>query len=72
MLNTILEGDAITELRKKPSNYIDCIITEPPYGNVFSGLSKIESGCLDKTELFYEWNRILKDNSWVIYFGLMP
>jgi len=29
--NKILQGDALTELRKIPSETIDCIITSPPY-----------------------------------------
>ena len=30
-MNQIIQGDAFTELKKLPSNSIDCVITSPPY-----------------------------------------
>lgn len=33
-LNTIIHGDALTELKKMPDNSIDCCITSPPYFNL--------------------------------------
>lgn len=31
MINTIIEGDALTELKKLPSNYVNMCVTSPPY-----------------------------------------
>jgi modification methylase len=30
-MNKIIQGDALTELKKLPENSIDCVITSPPY-----------------------------------------
>ena len=37
-LNSIICGDALTELRKFPDNSIDTIITDPPYGLGFMNM----------------------------------
>jgi DNA modification methylase len=29
--NTIIQGDALTELRTLPKNSVDCCVTSPPY-----------------------------------------
>jgi len=30
-LNQIIHGDALEELKKMPSNFVDCVVTSPPY-----------------------------------------
>src|SRR5213595_1592566 len=36
-VDTVLHGDALTELRKLPDNSVDSIVTDPPAGIAFMG-----------------------------------
>ena len=66
--NTIICGDALTELKKFPDESIDCVITSPPYFNLRNykvegqiGLEKTYQEYIKKLiDVFNEIKRILK------------
>ncbi|MBI2968890.1 MAG: hypothetical protein HYY40_13905 [Bacteroidetes bacterium] len=82
-LNTIIEGDALKELKKLPDGSIDCVITSPPYWQLRDygfreqwGLEKTYMQYLEKIfSLMDEIYRVLKNEGtvWVnlgdSYFG---
>ena len=37
ILNTIICGDALSELKKIPNESIDCVVTSPPYNKGYYG-----------------------------------
>lgn len=62
--NKILLGNALELIRDIPSNSVDLILTDPPYGLGF--------GEFDNSEVFYEienelW-RVLKPNSFLVFY----
>jgi len=67
-INKIIQGDALEELRKLPSESVDCVITSPPYFNLrdygVSGQIGLESTWQEYIEkliaVFDEVKRILK------------
>lgn len=66
-LNTIICGDALTELKKMPDNLVHCCITSPPYYSLRDygvpgqiGLEKTPEEYIQKiVEVFREVNRVL-------------
>jgi len=66
--NKILLGDCIDIMKTFESNSVDLILTDPPY-NLFS--HKIEKKVNIK-EFIFESHRVLKENSFFIYFGQQP
>ena len=68
---TIIQGDALEELRKMPSNSIHMCCTSPPYWNLRDysvdgqlGLEKTPQEYVEKmTEVFREVRRVLKDDA---------
>ena len=36
-LNTIIQGDCLEVMKTLPDNYIDAVVTDPPYGLSFMG-----------------------------------
>lgn len=67
-LDTIIQGDCLEELRKLPSEAVDCCITSPPYYGLRNygcdgqiGLEKSPEAYLSKlVEVFREVRRVLK------------
>ena len=51
-INTIIEGDALKELKKFPNESIDCVITSPPYWQLRDYGFKDQWG-LEKTYMMY-------------------
>ncbi len=68
MNNQILNGDCIEIMQKMENNSINLILTDPPY-NLFK--HKIERK-VNINDFMTEAHRILKDNSFLIYFGMQP
>ncbi len=72
--NKIIQGDTLTELKKMPDDFVDCIITSPPYWSLRTylpkdhpdkpkeiGLEPTFKEYLDKlVEIFKEAKRVLK------------
>lgn len=67
-MNTIILGNCIEKMKTIGSNSIDLILTDPPYGLL---KHKIETD-FDIDIFFEECYRILKNNSFLIYFGQQP
>jgi hypothetical protein len=57
-MDTIIHGDCCDELRKLPSNSIDLIVTDPPYGYSFMG--KNWDKAVPSVALWQECLRVLK------------
>jgi len=58
MKNEIIIGDCADVLKSVPSDSIDCIVTDPPYGYSFMGLEWDKA--LPSLEALKECNRVLK------------
>jgi DNA modification methylase len=75
LINQILEGDALDILKQLPSNFVDCVITSPPYYKLrnygvagqLGQESTIEEYISNLIKVFSEIKRILKDTGacWV-------
>ena len=61
-------GDAFELLKSIDDSSIDAIITDPPYGIL---KHKIETQ-IDIDLLFGEFYRVLRDNSFIVFFGRQP
>lgn len=61
-------GDSLEEMRKLPDNSVDLILTDPPYGILNH---KIEKD-INIMRFFEECYRVLKVDSFIIYFGRQP
>lgn len=48
LINQVVEGDCLEVLRCLPSNCIDAILTDPPYG-LSSGKTKVFNSTKDQT-----------------------
>ncbi len=64
----LINGDCLEVMRGLESESVDSIITDPPYGILNH---KIETG-VDITAFFSECQRILKPNSFIAFFGMLP
>lgn len=64
---TILEGDALEEMRSLPDNSIDGILTDPPYGLNFMG--KGWDRGIPGTPYWMEALRVVKPGSSLLAFG---
>jgi len=56
--NTVVQGNCIKVMKTFPSDYIDCIVTDPPYGISFMG--KDWDKVLPPKEAFDEMYRVMK------------
>jgi len=59
-MNKIIQGDCLEKLKDIPDNYIDAIVTDPPYGIGFMGKKWDSTGIAYNVELWKECLRILK------------
>jgi DNA modification methylase len=68
-INAILEGNALDVLKGIPSDFVDCVITSPPYYNLrdyqvlgqIGQETTIEKYISNLIEIFSEIRRVLKD-----------
>lgn len=67
-LNKIYNGDCLELMKSIDDKSVDLIVTDPPYGLLND---KIETD-YDYKEFFKEAHRVLKDNSFIVYFGQQP
>jgi DNA modification methylase len=75
-LNKIYQGDALAVLRELPAEYVDCIVTSPPYYGLRNygvdgqiGLENTPEGYIERlTAVFMECHRVLKREGtmWVV------
>lgn len=63
-VNLIL-GDCLKLMKDIPDKSIDAIVTDPPYLYLNHKLDKP----FDEDAVFEEWNRILKDDGFIVIFG---
>lgn len=61
-------GNCLQLMRDMPSESVDAIITDPPYGIL---KHRIETG-VDIDRFFDECSRVLKPNSFIVFFGQQP
>jgi predicted methyltransferase len=57
-MNTIIHGDCLDGLKKLPSDSVDCVVTDPPYGYSFMG--KDWDRAVPSVEVWQECLRVLK------------
>ena len=83
IINNVLHGDALAELKKFPDKIVDCVVTSPPYWNLRDyesegqlGLEPMFNEYVNKlSDIFSEVMRVLKDSGsvWInigdTYFG---
>jgi site-specific DNA-methyltransferase (adenine-specific) len=67
-LMSLRNGDCLQLIRDIPSESVDAIITDPPYGIL---KHRIETG-VDIALFFDECARVLKPNSFIVFFGQQP
>lgn len=63
-----LAGDCLKKLSEIPDNYIDCIITDLPYG-ITQNKWDIP---IDLPQLWTEYKRVIKTGGNIILFGIQP
>ncbi|CAD5896896.1 DNA-methyltransferase [Carnobacterium maltaromaticum] len=64
-LNKIYNEDCIVGMKRIPDKTIDAIVTDPPYGYLNH---KLDAN-FDEDAVFREWDRILKDDGFLVLFG---
>jgi site-specific DNA-methyltransferase (adenine-specific) len=65
----LLLGDCLELMKQLPDESVDAVVTDPPYG-ILTG-HKIETD-VDIPRFFRECQRVLKPNSFLVYFGMQP
>jgi len=63
----IIQGDCLEELKKLPTNYVDTLITDPPYGLSFMG--KKWDYDVPSVEVWSECLRVLKPGGTALIFA---
>ena len=58
-------GDCFEALKDIPDNSVDCIVTDPPYGNTNCAFDCI----VDEKTMLAEFQRIIKPNRAVVCFA---
>lgn len=67
MINTVINGDCLEKLKEIESNYIDAIVTDPPYGLSFMGKKwDYDVPCVD---IWKECLRVLKPGGYLLSFA---
>lgn len=64
-LNKIYNQDCLDGIREIADNSIDVILTDPPYLYLKHKLDRP----FDENELFKEWDRVLKEDGFIVIFG---
>ena len=67
IINTIIQGDCLKEMREMPDNSVDTIITDPPYGLSFMG--KKWDYDVPSIEIWKEALRVLKPGGTALIFA---
>lgn len=65
----IIQGDCLIELKKLPSNTVDSIVTDPPYGLGFMGKSWDKTGIANNVLMWNECLRVLKPGGHLLAFS---
>lgn len=66
---TLIQGDAIKELRRLATGSVDSIVTDPPYELGFMGKGWDRSGIANNVELWKQAFRVLKNGGHLLAFG---
>ena len=66
--NTIYQGNCLEVMQQIRDKSIDCIITDLPYGTTKCAWDII----IPFSELWEQYNRIIKDNGAIVLFGQEP
>jgi DNA modification methylase len=64
----LIQGDCLTEMHSIPDNYIDLILTDPPYGTTACKWDSV----IDFDKMWEHLNRIIKPNGAIVLFGSEP
>lgn len=64
-LNKIYNEDCLEGMKRIPDKSLDAIVTDPPYLYLKHKLDRV----WDEAEAFAEWNRVLKDDGFIVIFG---
>ena len=67
--NNIYHGDCIEVMKCIPDNYVDSIVTDPPYELGFMGKSWDSTGIAYNVEVWKECLRVLKPGGYLLSFG---
>lgn len=59
------KGDCLELMKDIPDKSVDAVVTDPPYEYLNHRLDKH----FDETTVFREWNRIMKDDGFILFFG---
>ena len=59
------KGDCLELMKNIPDKSIDCVITDPPYEYLNHRLDRK----FDEKAVFKQWDRIVKDNGFLVFFG---
>ena len=68
-VNQIIHGDCLQVLRTFPSNTVDSVVTDPPYGLGFMNKSWDKNGIAFNSEVWQEVYRVLKPGGHLLAFG---
>lgn len=61
----LMQGDCLQLMSKLPDKSVDAIVTDPPYEYLKHKLDRP----FDEQAAFSEWNRIVKDDGFLVFFG---
>lgn len=64
-LNKIYNEDCLEGMKRIDDKSVDAIVTDPPYKYLKHKLDRD----WDEDVMFAEWNRILKDDGFIVIFG---
>lgn len=67
--NSLLIGDSIAILKQLPDNYVDSIVTDPPYELGFMGKDWDNLGIAYNADMWRECLRVLKPGGHLLSFG---
>ena len=68
MIEQVILGDCLEEMKKIPDKSIDMVLTDPPYGTIACKWDSI----IPFEPMWQEINRVIKDASAVVLFGSQP
>ena len=69
MLNKVHLGNCLDVLKKIPDNFVDSIVTDPPYELGFMGKSWDNTGIANNVDMWKECLRVLKPGGHLLSFG---